>query len=164
MFYLWFFLAGHVVVHLFYFVICSCRSYNKFSASHLCYGVVGRYIFACYFERKDLFFGISHPTQEFFTHMETSLLPVKSFKFWPMLGYHRHCMSSEGSLVCHTYSDTGHPFTRVISEDLWHSLLLQVSFFDQNLSVIRRKLFTLSSSSPEPLDQFQPNLAQSILG
>ena len=56
----------------------------------------------------------------------------------------------------------------------------QVSFSDQNLSVVRRrcrcrrcrrcrrrrcrKLFTFSSSSPEPLSQFQPNLAQSILG
>ena len=54
----------------------------------------------------------------------------------------------------------------------------QVSFSDQNLSVVRRcrrcrrrrcrrcrrKLFTFSSSSPEPLGQFQSNLAQSILG
>ena len=45
----------------------------------------------------------------------------------------------------------------------------QVIFSDQNLSVLRprshcRKLFTFSSSSPEPLSQFQPNLAQSILG
>ena len=49
----------------------------------------------------------------------------------------------------------------------------QVSFSDQNLSVVRRrcrcrrrcrKLFTFSSSSPEPLGQFQQNLAQSILG
>ena len=51
----------------------------------------------------------------------------------------------------------------------------QVSFSDHNLSVVRRrcprrrwcrcrKLFTFSSSSPEPLDQFQPNLAQSVLG
>ena len=54
----------------------------------------------------------------------------------------------------------------------------QVSFSNQNFSVVRRrcrchrrrwrrsrchKLFTLSSS-PEPLDQFQPKLAQSILG
>ena len=46
----------------------------------------------------------------------------------------------------------------------------QVSFSDQNLSVVRRrprcccrKLFTFSSS-PKPLGQFQPNLAQSILG
>ena len=49
----------------------------------------------------------------------------------------------------------------------------QVSFSDQNLSVVRRcrrrrcrcrrKLF-IFSSSPEPLGQFQPNLAQSTLG
>ena len=49
----------------------------------------------------------------------------------------------------------------------------QVNISDQDLSVVRRrhcwrrccrKLFTFSSSSPEPLGQFQPNLAQSILG
>ena len=42
----------------------------------------------------------------------------------------------------------------------------QVNFSDQNLSVFRRryrKFFTFSSS-PEPLGQFQSNLAQSILG
>ena len=48
----------------------------------------------------------------------------------------------------------------------------QVSLSDQNLSVARRccyhchpcchKLFTFSSSSPEPLGQFQVNLAQGI--
>ena len=30
------------------------------------------------------------PTREFFTHMETSPLPVKGCKFWPMLGIHGH--------------------------------------------------------------------------
>ena len=55
----------------------------------------------------------------------------------------------------------------------------QVSFSDQNLSVVRRrcccrrhrrrrrlcrKLFTFSSSSPESLDKFQPNLVQIIQG
>ena len=59
---------------------------------------------------------------ENFTHMETSPLPVKSCKLtcardsWPL--------SSEGSLTCHTYCDTGHSFIMVISEDPWHSLLL----------------------------------------
>ena len=33
-------------------------------------------------------------------------------------------LSSEGSLVCHTYYDTGHPLIKVISEDPWHSHLL----------------------------------------
>ena len=46
----------------------------------------------------------------------------------------------------------------------------QVSFSDQNVSVVRRghccwrKLFTFSSSSPGPLSKFKPNLAQNILG
>ena len=43
----------------------------------------------------------------------------------------------------------------------------QMSFSDQNLSVVRRcrrKLFTFSSSTPDSLGKFQPNLAQSILG
>ena len=48
----------------------------------------------------------------------------------------------------------------------------QVTFPDQNLSIVRvsccrrccRKLITFSSSSLEPLGQFQPNLAQSIGG
>ena len=30
-------------------------------------------------------------------------------------------LSSEGSLACHTYCDTWHPFIMVISEDPWHS-------------------------------------------
>ena len=40
--------------------------------------------------------------------------------------YDRHSwsLSSEGSLACHTYCDTGHPFIMVISEDPWHSHLL----------------------------------------
>ena len=34
--------------------------------------------------------GVYRPTREFFTHMETSLVPVKGCKFWPMLGTHGH--------------------------------------------------------------------------
>ena len=43
-----------------------------------------------------------------------------------VLAYFRHSwlLSSEGSLACHTYCDTRHPFTMVISEDPWHSHLL----------------------------------------
>ena len=37
---------------------------------------------------------------------------------------HSWQLSSEGSLACHTYCDTGHPFIMVISEDPWHSHLL----------------------------------------
>ena len=43
-----------------------------------------------------------------------------------ILTYARHSppSSSDGSLACHTYFDTGHPFIMVISEDPWHSHLL----------------------------------------
>ena len=41
----------------------------------------------------------------------------------PILTYTRHSWPSscEGSLACHTYCDTGHPFLMVISDDPWHS-------------------------------------------
>ena len=43
-----------------------------------------------------------------------------------ILTYARHSwpLSSEGSLACHTYCDSGHPFIMVTSEDQWHSHLL----------------------------------------
>ena len=42
-----------------------------------------------------------------------------------ILTYARHSwpLSSEGSLTCHTYCDTGLPFIMVISEDPLHSHL-----------------------------------------
>ena len=66
-------------------------------------------------------FGVYRPTREFFTHMETSPLPVTG-----ILTYTRHSwpLSSEGSLTWHTYCDTVLPFIMVISEDPWHSHLL----------------------------------------
>ena len=44
---------------------------------------------------------------------------------WMAPNFYLHSMSSEGSLACHTYCDTEHPFIMVISEDPSHSLLLQ---------------------------------------
>ena len=41
-------------------------------------------------EREVCLFGVFHSTREFFTHMETSSLPVKGCKFWPILGTHDH--------------------------------------------------------------------------
>ena len=43
-----------------------------------------------------------------------------------ILTYARHTwsLSSEGSLTCHNYCDTGLPYIMVISEDPWHSHLL----------------------------------------
>ena len=34
-------------------------------------------------------------------------------------------LSSEGSLVCQTYCDMGHPLRMVISEESWHSLVAE---------------------------------------
>ena len=57
-----------------------------------------------------LFVCVFRNTREFFTHMEMSSLPVKGRL--QMLTYTRHSwpFSSEDSLACHTYCDTGHPF------------------------------------------------------
>ena len=66
----------------------------------------------------DLFFFFESPTRECFTHMAGEGLQ--------MFTYARHSwpLSIEGSLACHTYCDTGHPFIIFIFEDPWHSNLL----------------------------------------
>ena len=66
-------------------------------------------------------FGVYCPTREFFTRTETSPLPVKGCKIWPLLSTHGQW--AVRVLWCHTYCDTGHPFKMVISEDPWHSHL-----------------------------------------
>ena len=68
-----------------------------------------------------ILFVVFLPTPKFFTHMEKSLLLVKGCYVWPMFGTCR--LSSDGSLTCHNYADTGHPFILVISDDPWHSHL-----------------------------------------
>ena len=55
-----------------------------------------------------------------FSLMETSPLPVKVCKFWPLLGTD----GSEGSLMCHTHWDTGLPFIIMVIKDPWHSHLM----------------------------------------
>ena len=40
--------------------------------------------------------GFLRPIRDFFIHLETSTLPLKGYKFWPILGTH-------SSLTCHTY-------------------------------------------------------------
>ena len=44
----------------------------------------------CTFIRFICLFGVFRPTREFFTHLETSPLPVKGCKFWPMVGTYDH--------------------------------------------------------------------------
>ena len=62
--------------------------------------------------------GLFRPTRAFFTYLETSPLPVKDCKFWPILGTYGHWVVRV--LKC----DTGHLFIMVISEDPWHSHLM----------------------------------------
>ena len=68
-------------------------------------------------------FGVHCPNREFFTHMETSPLPVEGLQIFT---YARHSwpLRNRGSFACHTYCDTGHPFIMDISEDPWHSHFL----------------------------------------
>ena len=58
-------------------------------------------------------FGVSRPT-----HMETSPLPMKGCKFWPILGTHDlwavRVLERSNSLW-----DGGHPFNMTISENPW---------------------------------------------
>ena len=46
------------------------------------------------------------------------------------LTYARHWrpLINAGSLTCHTYWDTGHPFIMVISENPWHSYLMPSAY------------------------------------
>ena len=41
-------------------------------------------------KKKFCLFGVFHPTEEFFTHLETALLPLKGCKFSPMLSTDGH--------------------------------------------------------------------------
>ena len=73
---------------------------------------------------SDLFFGcFLCPTREFFTHMETSPLPVKGCKFWQVYARHLWPLSSEDSLPCHIYCDTGHPLIMVIIGNQYVTLI-----------------------------------------
>ena len=43
-----------------------------------------------YYVLQICLYGVYRPTREFFTHIETSPLPVKGCQFLPMLGTHGH--------------------------------------------------------------------------
>ena len=97
---------------------------------------------------------------------------------WKLVVARRYSALSMG---IHEYISVVHVVNPCLDNQLWFLSFTRlfsspqpkarVSFSDQNLSVVYRrrcccrKLFTYSSSSPELLQgQFQPNLAQSILG
>ena len=47
-------------------------------------------------------FGVYCPTREFFAHMETSTLPVRGCKFWPILGTQDHWVRRVLKCATHT--------------------------------------------------------------
>ena len=61
-------------------------------------------------------FGVFHPYGDVTIASEGLQILTYARHSWPL--------SSECSLACHTYGDTGHPFIMVISKDPWHSHLL----------------------------------------
>ena len=71
--------------------------------------IVKRWMHA-YFLKGKFVWAFIVPLENYFTHMETSPLPMKSCKFWPMLGTHGNWATSEGSLACHAYCNTRNPF------------------------------------------------------
>ena len=66
-------------------------------------------------------FGVFRSTTGFFKiYMETSPLPWKNCKCSPLLG-----LGNEGSLACYLLCHGESPLKMVISEETWHSHLLQ---------------------------------------
>ena len=62
-------------------------------------------------------FGVYRPTQELENF--SLIWRLHHYKGLQILTYAWHSwpLSSEGSLACHTFYDTGHPFIMAISED-----------------------------------------------
>ena len=99
-----------------YVTFCSLSMYNVYLISD-----VMDYILFVW-----LFFFLSH-SRIFYSYGDLTItgkglqILTNARNSWPL--------SSEGSLACHTYCDTGYPCIMVISEDPWHShihLLLSI--------------------------------------
>ena len=93
-------------------IICT------YSFSNTEYGFHKKSIRSLYFDIMFLFvyLRVFIPLENFFTHMETSAIPMKGLQ---ILTYARHSWPyhNEGTLACHTCCDIGPPFIIVISED-----------------------------------------------
>ena len=84
---------------------------------------------------------------------------MKGCKFWPMLSTQSHWAVLEGSLECHTYSDTGHPVisrtndTHTYSERLAVELSLPIFAIDWGLSRLgfENPTFRLRGERSNPL-------------
>ena len=96
-----------------------------------------------YLFREQLLFGVYRPTREFFTDGvviitgEGLQVLIYARQSWPL--------SSEGSLACHTYCVTGHPFIMV-------SGVVTICFYDLSLSLgFEYTTFRLRGERSNPL-------------
>ena len=87
-------------------VILYPRLYSSFVVGCILQVTPKIVLFVC------LLFGVNRQTREFFTNMETSPLLVKAANFDQCSAL--MAIEQSGSLACHTYWDTGHPFIMII--------------------------------------------------
>ena len=82
-------------------------------------------------------------------------LPTKCQR-WPnkLLLSRSWPLTSEGSLACHTYCDTGHPFIMVITEDPWHSHLLP-SFWQWSCHYLFLRLRSVATGNRTPISRIR---------
>ena len=78
------------------------------------------HIWICFF-----LFGVFRPIWNFFHSFGDVTIACEGLQ---ILTYARRfwLLSSEGSLACHTYCNTRHPFIMVIFGDPWHSHLMAI--------------------------------------
>ena len=67
---------------------------------------------------------------------------------------HSWPLSSEGSLTCHTYCDTGLPFIKVFSEDPWHSNLLS-SVWQWSCHYLFLRLRSVATGDQTPISRMR---------
>ena len=85
------------------------------------------------------------------------IVPFEIFhSYGDVLTYVRHSwpLSSEGSLTCRTYCDTGLHFIKVISEDPWHSHLLP-SLWQWSCNYLFLQLRSVATVDRSPISRMQ---------
>ena len=98
------------------FLILTDTTLGQTLSSFIIYNSISSWNFWGFF---CLFWGLSSHSRIVLSYEDVTT----AGKVLQILTYARHSwsLSSEGSLACHNYCDTGHPFIMVISGDLWHS-------------------------------------------
>ena len=92
----------------------------------------------CWFVCLFVCLGACRPTRKIFTHLHGDV-PITGEGLRILThAWHSWPVSSEKSLTCHIYCDTGQPFIMVISEDTWHSPVAERLAVELSLPVLSR--------------------------